>query len=182
MPRARTARKPKERRKPALVDVFEEVRNPAKELQLDLFQDMRSGKSCECPVCNQHCKIYKRKLNKSMAMAILWLVRTSGSLLEWVNVTELGPKWLHTTRPLPTLIHWDLIEGKKNEDASKRTSGIWRPTPKGRAFVYKEITVPKYVFLYNNTLLRMSEERTDIETALGDKFDYSELMEGFSDT
>jgi hypothetical protein len=41
-----------------------------------------------------------------------------------------------------------------------------------------KVAVPKYVYLYNQLLLRLSEEMTTIREALGEKFKYDELMKG----
>ena len=143
-----------------------------------LRQALLRGQIVECPCCTQRCKIYKRKLNATMARGIIWLVRESGDTREWVNIQE-GPPWLLRTKELPTTAHWGLVEKAPNTDKTKRTSGIWRPTEKGVQFARGEITVLSHVHLYNNVAYDVGHtQQVSISEALGDKFDYEELMQG----
>ena len=72
--------------------------------------------------------------------------------------------------------YWELIESTANEDDSKRTSGMWRLTGKGRMFVRGAITVQSHAFIYNGKTQGFSETRTGIRQALHQRFDYNELM------
>jgi len=130
----------------------------------------------ECPCCGQMAREYKRKLNSAMARSLIWLVRTSGRDLEWVDVAGEAPKWLHRSRELPKLVHWGFIEQMENTDPSKKNSGVWRPTRDGRQFALNRSRISRYVYLYNNKIRGFSGEMTDIVDSLGDKFNYSELM------
>jgi hypothetical protein len=136
----------------------------------------------ECPCCGQLAKLYKRKLNSSMARSLIWLVRHAGPVArEWVDVAQEAPKWLLKSRELPKLAHWGLIEEmpKDPDDTTRRTSGTWRPTEEGVDFVYVRIKATARVHLYNNTLEGFDEdEYITIKQALGKKFDYEELMNG----
>lgn len=142
----------------------------------EVMKRIADGEQVRCPVCDQNCKMYKRKLNAMQAVFLCWLVR------RWV---ANGGGWIDVPKEYPRkiggeygkLAHWKLAELKTNDDdPSKRTSGLWRPTQKGIDFASETITVPKYVFLYNNELHSVSEEHTTIRESLGEKFDYSELM------
>lgn len=148
-----------------------------KEAREDLMQKVEDGEQVTCPVCDQNCKMYKRKLNVMQAVFICWLVRRwieNGG--EWINVPKEYPK--NIGGEYGKLVHWKLAELKPNdEDPSKKTSGLWRPTQKGIDFVAERITVPKHIFLYNNELHSVSEEQTTIRESLGEKFDYEELMD-----
>ena len=77
----------------------------------------------------------------------------------------------------PMLRHWELIEEVKEEkpDGNPR-GGFYKITEAGIDFVDKNFFVPKYVFLYNNTVQGFSVEKISIIDALGDKFNYDELM------
>ncbi len=76
------------------------------------------------------------------------------------------------------LRHWGLAELKPNDDdPSKKDSGLWRPTEKGRRFAYRQIRVPRYVYLYKNKVMGFSEETISIEEALKVSFDYDDLMQ-----
>lgn len=86
------------------------------------------------------------------------------------------------------LRHWGLIEPKvgDRDDGSWR-NGHYRLTVKGMNFVEGTITIPKYAYLYNQTLYGLSDgDRypkvdTTIKGSLSKKFDYGELMNGGPD-
>ena len=75
--------------------------------------------------------------------------------------------------------HWGLAENKPNEDdPSKKHTGFWRITRRGRRFVQGRIRIPSHVYLYDNERWGMTTEtKVNIEDALGEPFDYQELME-----
>ena len=134
-----------------------------------------AGQIVNCPCCKQRCKIYKRKLNANMALFLCSLVALSGAEREWVHYRNIR----FTSRDYSYLKHWGLVEECDPGDTTKRTSGIWRPTPQGIAFARGEIEVISHVHLYNNVAYDVGHtERIGIIDALGDKFDYQELMRG----
>ena len=93
---------------------------------------------------------------------------------QWVHLpTQIGAR----SREEGKLRYWGLVEEQVDihrEDGGR--SGFWRLTPAGRAWVTRQATVPKYVAVYNNTVLRRYGEGISIDDALGRKFNYSELM------
>lgn len=66
-----------------------------------------------------------------------------------------------------------------NDDPKKKASGFWRITDKGKQFADGIIKVQSRILVYNNTFQGFSDksELIGIKEALGNKFDYSELME-----
>lgn len=131
-----------------------------------------------CPCCGQRCKVYKRHLNANMARFLIWIVRSYEQNPRWITLKEFP---LMSNRrggnDYAKLAHWKLIEQKPNtDDPDKRTSGEWRPTPKGIEFAHLRVSVPDAVFLYDNVVQGFSDHKTDITTALGKEFSYSELM------
>lgn len=141
-----------------------------------------------CPCCNQYAKRYKRKLNSSMAAALCWIWSTAQNTSRnhptavWINVPAQAPAWILKAREYPKLAWWGLIEEKPRKPGSKgRTSGVWRVTPLGSEFVRSCVGVPRYAFVYNGTVEDFSTAApVYIRGALGDAFDYDELM-GFTD-
>lgn len=130
-----------------------------------------------CPCCDQFCKEYKRKLNSGMAAGLVWLVREFLKDRDWINIPNRGPRFLlRTGGQFSVLAHWGLIVQKVNDDGDKRTSGLWKPTKKGVDFVLRKRTVPSHVYLYNNEVRGWEDAEIDIDTALGNKFSYKELM------
>jgi len=155
------------------------ARVPLRRTSLDrarLKVQQNLGTGIECPCCRQFCKIYKRKLNSGMARSLIWLVRTYLRGKDWINVPKRAPGYVVSNRDYAKLAHWELIEQMPNTDPTKRTSGMWRPTQGGIDFVFGRISVAARVHLYNNEVVGFSSKRTTIEEALGDKFDYQELM------
>ena len=76
---------------------------------------------------------------------------------------------------MPKLQLFGLIQ-KQGTDKNGNKAGYYRITEKGFSFANNEVTVPRYVNIYNNKVYGYSEEHTDIVTALADKFNYEELM------
>ena len=134
----------------------------------------------KCPCCGQRVQEYRRKLTSSMAHGLIaaynWHIRNPDK--EWFHVSEFD---LSAFRggDFAKVKLWNLaLEMPNPNDPTKRSSGMWKLSESGKMFVRNEINVPKYVYIYDNKVTRKSEEITDIMMALGDKFNYSELMEG----
>ena len=89
-----------------------------------------------------------------------------------------APAWMLRAQQLPTLRLWGLVE-----DFPKQTrlasSGLWRATPLGIDFANNRTRVNKYVYVYNNTLLDKDGADISIIDALGDKYNYHEIMANF---
>lgn len=139
-----------------------------------------------CPCCEQLAKVYKRKLGSAMAFVLVLVDRHKGD--EWIhipsyiNAQSLKPVWAAAVRgggDYAKLIHWGLLERAPNqerEDGSDR-AGYYKITSAGRKFVRNKIRVPRHIWFYDGEPLnREDDETVSIGEALGDKFDYSELM------
>jgi hypothetical protein len=134
-----------------------------------------------CPVCDQHVKVYKRALRGALAVSLIHMYRffKRNPGVEWLVDT---PRFLRSvganaTNDVALLRHWRLIEPKlgEREDGSPRI-GVFRLTPEGRAFVLGVLKVPRFALLYNQALLGLAGELVSIKDALGDDFNYAELM------
>lgn len=141
-------------------------------------------KGIECPCCGQLAKVYRRKLNSAMAYVLVVLMRRA--------VTHPQEKWVH----VPSLLNghgsaarggdwaklwwWGLLQPRpgRRRDGSRRT-GYWRLTTDGVDFASERIEVPRYVYIYNGEALdRDDDSWIDIHDALGERFNYDELMHG----
>jgi len=134
-----------------------------------------------CPCCGQFAKLYKRKLNSSMAHALVLFYQHVGAQEEYVHVPSL-PELRVSGRPgggdWAKLALWGLVEEKEQgrDDGSKR-AGLWRMTHLGVRFVRNQMRVPRFVFLYDGAVVRFDPFTTvSVRDALGDHFDYGELM------
>lgn len=132
-----------------------------------------------CPICTQLVKLYKRRLNSSMARILIWLVRESSSYPDgWVPVSDTAPVFVRRSNEVSRLALWELVEDQPSDSPDRRNSGVWRPTERGRQFVACELSVPSHVHVFNNVIYGWSAELLDITSALGTSFSYAELMAG----
>lgn len=134
--------------------------------------DLRDG--CYCPTCERWAKMYKRPLNSTQARGLIWLYKMGGDK-HWVNIT-CGPQWLVKSNQLSTTKHWDLVRQKPNTDPTKKTSGIWRLTDTGTAFVEGRRLLRKYRYLFNDVCFGSDTPMVSVRQTLGVHFNYSEMM------
>jgi hypothetical protein len=143
----------------------------------EVFRKMLMGDGTYCPCCGRFSKVYRRKLNSGMAAGLIWLVRAFEVSSDWIEPQKDAPRYVLNNREMGKLVHWGLAELKPNDDdSSRKTTGLWRPTRRGIDFVYNRCIVPARVYLYLNMILGFDSKMISIQTALGNKFDYEELM------
>jgi len=144
------------------------------------FED-KIGKGAKCPVCSRYTKKYKRKLNSGMARILIAIHKkfeNSPPQDGWLHISKnfLVDQLNAVAQEYSKLKYWGLLEPKTNEDDTKNGSGYWRITDLGHQFVLGKTKVKKHVILLNKELIDFSEDDIDIHQALGDKFNYHELM------
>jgi len=128
----------------------------------------------ECPCCGRHSEIYKRSLNSAMVFVLILIDRSKDynqlHVPSYINAQVKNPKLAASVRgDWAKLVHWGLIEETRR--------GCYRITEKGRLFVRNRSRVPKHVWVYDGEALDQQDTETvSVVEALGDKFDYSELM------
>jgi hypothetical protein len=147
------------------------------------------GTGVNCPCCDQFVKIYRRKVTSSMAMVLVAMYHQFKTMPPTVFLDV--PDWMSKTvahrYPAATrggdyakLRYWGLIEtqpGMLRPDGSGRT-GLWRITDYGNKFVRREATIWCAAYTCNDSFLGYDTSKAIyIESCLGKKFDYSELME-----
>lgn len=134
----------------------------------------RLDKGAECPLCTQHAKTYRRKINAGMARSLIAMYQVGR--LDWVHLpSQIGAR----SREEGKLAYWGLVEENplKREDGGR--PGEWRVTQAGEAFIRGRVLLPKYVQVYNGKVLGFDmTELVSIKDAIGEKFDYAELMAG----
>ena len=140
--------------------------------------DIKTGQTC--PTCGQYAKEYRRKLYSTMALALIYLYKSQHMVNDWVHTSKITKRLANHNMTLggdmAKLEHWNLIEQLPNDDKRKRSSGYWRPTGLGISFANVTHNVMIHITLYNNELLGFEGKEISIEEALGDKFDYNQLM------
>jgi hypothetical protein len=135
---------------------------------------------CACPACGQNCKVYKRKLYSNYALFLVTLVRAwAESQDDWIHYKDCK----FTSRDYSYLQKWGLIKSKPVDAKSKgSSSGYWKPTQRGVAFANGRMDVPSHVYLWDNEIRTeygvdgFTDVYVSITDALGDGFDYDELM------
>lgn len=133
------------------------------------YVDDNAWKGVECPCCGRLSKVYKRKIHAEMARFLIKLVKLYGETGEWIDARTIhGKKVAKASSDATYLRHWGLLE--------IGDTGTYKPTQDGIDFVNDEIYVSRYAYVRNNVVLDWDDEETDIRGALGDKFDYDELM------
>jgi hypothetical protein len=144
--------------------------------QAHLQERLEDGINCPC--CGQFAKRYRRKLNSGIAAWLLVLVRLYRETAGWAHtrdVIQCGIFRLssaHGSGQAQSLLpHWGLIEAHPGKN-----TGLWRPTELGLDFAFGTAQVQCRVIIYNNACEGLEGDRISIHDALGDKFDYAELM------
>lgn len=127
---------------------------------------------CSCPACGQNVKLYHRKITSAMAYGLI-LIDKHMSPSQPIHIEDFFKKKNYPSAlrgDFAKLRWWGLI------DRHDEKPGFYSLTPKGHYFVSGTVDVPRYCYIFNNDCYGFSDERTDINRALGDEFSYSELM------
>jgi len=133
------------------------------------------GEGAQCPCCDRFTKVYDRKLNSSMALALVLLYQHGKG--EWVHLFDFLQERKAQHSDAAQLRHWGLIEESTEEgpNGSPR-SGYYRLTLLGALFVERRASVARSIFVYNDEVRGRSEEVVTIVEALGTSFSYDELF------
>jgi hypothetical protein len=142
--------------------------------QLRTWLRAHADEGTNCPLCKQTVKVYRRKVNAGMARSLITMYRVGG--LDWVHLpTQIGSR----SREEGKLAYWGLVEEERTLRPDGGRAGYWRVTPAGELFVRGKMTIPKYARVYDGRVLSLiTTEQVTIREALGDKFNYDDLMRG----
>lgn len=139
----------------------------------DLFAALDDG--ARCPCCDQHAQRYR------------WsLYATAARLLHRLHAEGGTERYVETKRhkgygqgDASRLRFWGLAEEEPDRRPDGGKSGWWRVTQLGEDFLAGRATIPKYVYVYNGTVLpphpdRPPGQQRTIRDVLGEHFDYRE--------
>lgn len=138
-------------------------------------------KGCHCPTCGQIVKLYKYKLDASKALGLICAYQLdkkhSGESFhltrEFSELLNKNANSLHYTK----MQYYDfLIPDKSKDDPSKKGSGWWFFTQKGRDFVDGKTRAKSEFYVYDGKCIGFGNGTVNIREALAEKFDYQELM------
>jgi len=156
------------------IDMFGET---AIQTLRDNWRETIENEGGRCPCCDRWGKISGHGITETMSLALLWLSRQPVDDNGFVNVPKAAPAWMLRGKTYSLLQHWHLIyKVEKNEDKTKRSDGLWQVTTKGHQFLRNELSVPRKVFIYDNTIQGFSQEEVFFEDCFGKHFDYQEVM------
>ena len=139
------------------------------------FEAAETPEGTTCVVCDRFGKVYTRRLNGTMIVALIRLYHLSAAApeREWFHFTE----FTDTRNEYEKLKFWNLIDHKPNDDdPTKRDSGYWKITPEGIQFATMKMLLPEKVVVYDGTVRGYKGSNISIREALGEKFNYSKLM------
>lgn len=144
-----------------------------------LLRDRKDTGGTSCRACEARVSEYRRHVHSTVAFCLIYAFRHHG--LDWFKLeAEIrhGGEDIRT-EDFPKCRWWDLVEKKpKDPDAEGNTSGIYRLTEKGAAFVRREVRIFWTCVEFRSKPIRFEGEMVDIDSCLGDKWSWSELMEG----
>lgn len=136
-----------------------------------------------CDVCRGPTTTYERKLHAAMvATLVAWWGSWGDYAWHSLNdLYKLKPN-LTTVRggDFAKLAYWGFIQERPKTDENKKNTGIYRITEDGVAFVLGKTSFSRSAYVYNDHVLAWSEELVKVHAAIGDAFDYNELM-GFKE-
>lgn len=153
------------------------MENISKEDKLWNFWDnLFSGKKQDCPCCGRYAQMYRRKLHYTAVKKLISLYSLGGED-QYVHTSRLVVKGDTSIGDFSKAKYWGLIEEAISSSEMKKTSGLWKLTPKGVLFVKNKIQIPRTAFIFNDTFFGFSDDLVSIsECLMGGGFDYSEIM------
>src|SRR4051812_42949405 len=93
-------------------------------------------KGASCPLCGQHAKLYRRKVNAGMAASLVKMYRINKT--DWVHVpTSIGAK----SREEGKLRYWNLVEEQSGKGLHGGRAGYWRVTEFGEQFLLRQTKI-----------------------------------------
>ena len=133
----------------------------------------RSG-GTTCPCCGKHGQIYRRKFNSVMARSLIILYK-AGPNFEWINlIHEAAKTHGQVIGDYGKLEWWGLAEREESDDGV--ATGRYRLTQKGLDFLFNRIEITSHAREYRSNVREFIGGKINIRKAIGDHFDYHELM------
>jgi hypothetical protein len=128
-----------------------------------------------CPTCTQHAQVYRWSLYSTAVQALILFQRLGGTT-DFTHSNELKDYGYKGQGDAARLRMWGLVERQSDQREDGGRSGYWRVTSLGERFVLGQVRVPKYAWVYNGRVLRMDGEPVGVREALGNRFNYDDMM------
>jgi len=165
------------------MDFFGEERDFLAELRRNWTKTIE-GDGGHCPCCDKWGKINNYNLNETMAATLKWMTVASTDHAGYIDMGGKAPRWSVRAKNFTTMKFWGFVEpapkarpkDKKVAGLVTKTSGLWRVTERGRAFVYGGLTVPIRAFVYDDRFFGWGDKMTTFKQCFGRKFNYEDVM------
>lgn len=155
----------------------------AQRILRDWLRPRAAAEGEHCPCCMQFAKSYPRRINRSMALALILLERHDRAYPgEWVHLETYIKNLPHIPSSVRGDIHkltdWGLIETATSVGGSSSgRSGLFRVLQLGREFVQERVWVAEYAVYYDGVCRTFRGGEVGIRDALGKSFSYDEIMQ-----
>lgn len=113
-----------------------------------------------CPHCSQKINLSRLIMGKKFARELMNLYHGGQEKYQHYEKWKVG-----ASNNYSKLKYWGLIDEQPNNDPKRTGSGHWRLTYSGVQFVQGEITIPKSIFIYNDTVVEIEGNTARISFA-----------------
>lgn len=147
-----------------------------KAVSAEFLSRLKEGDKCDCPTCGRYAQLYRRKFHASMARQLIKLYRLGGTA-HYIHASKLILDGVTGSGDFTEAKYWGLIHSRINTDADTKSNGQWMLSRSGLAFVQGKLRIPAEVTVFDDEVTGESVETISIHEALGDRFNYHELMD-----
>lgn len=150
---------------------------------LEDLRELSREPIAKCEHCGGGSKVYAYRLG-SYARVLCWLAyKERAGSRKYHHIPSSGA--INGGGDYAKLRYWDLIESMPNIDEPRKTqrsSGMWRLTDAGHDFAIGDTTVSAICYYRQpeGGVLGFEPEQISIQEAVGKRFDYSRLMQGYT--
>lgn len=133
------------------------VKQPIETL-LEAQQYVKNGVAqkggCACPCCGRHCEEYRYSMVPMLTESLfkLYMAGEPLHLRDFCRPRNGGYASC-------ILKNFGLIEQDPSDQKPFNRSGIWSITSLGKRWIKGEVSIPKFIFVFDNKVSGVSEER-----------------------
>lgn len=144
-------------------------------MRQDFKDRLLNGDEFDCPCCGRFSKIYRRCITSTMARQLIEFYKAGGAE-DWTH-TKVVVNNRSGAGDFSKLRYWGLIEKKpRDEDQQQKSNGYWQITHTGFEFLMNRVSLPKYAYVFDDTVINTSSHRTYLADTFDEHFIYREIM------
>lgn len=147
-----------------------------------LFEaQLMDGQRALCPCCSRTANLAQRRVHSALAMMLCQLYKKS----MLIYARPDGFVHLDEFKTIPTagndfsiVGHWKLAKPapKDLDHGISNWSGFWGLTDRGCEFVEGKLSIEKSLWIFDDRVMKKSEQTVGVQDCLGSKFDYNLLF------